>query len=678
MQDSVFKRYVRSIAIIIIVGIVVTLFVMPAFSVSVEDNGFLGMLDTFGENLANPFGSLAKVFSGKDENAGYKSTYGNNVKLFWLVYVLCVLYVWYKMKPKREYDNIEHGSSDWATMSERNKTLNKSEGFILAEKTCLPVDRRGNLNLLIAGGSGSGKSASYVIPNATQLLGSYVFTDPKGELYDRTAGYFKKNGYKIQTLNLVKPEYSDAYNPLLHIRNEIDVDIIANTIVKGQSDAKGSDPFWEDMAEILLKALIYYLKARRPTTEQSLASCANLVRAANASTGDNLLGRLMAELPENHPARLNYKSIEIASEKTLSSILSTLQSKLGKFDSKEIQGVTSSNTIEFEALAKEKVALYVIPPDSHSAYNFILTIFFAQMIQQLYDFADSNGGKLQNMVVFMLDEFANIGRIPDFDKKISTSRSRNISFSVIIQTIDQLTDIYEDAAETIMANCDTHLFLGCNSQKTAEYFSKALGEKTIVRDSLSTSRDKDNVKSGSSYSDQIMARPLLTTDEIRRFDPDRAIVLIKGMKPIQEKKYYYFKYPIAKELKACEINHNDPTNVNRGEYSIYNPFIEEQKASMQSMSNTFKTNNTKKKTQVYDEDEKVDVPNINDINIDFNLGDDNKKSSSSIQIDDDDDDEIPQIVSSSKKKKENDFSYDIQKELEAKFDELFGNDSDED
>ena len=679
MQDSVFKRYVKAIIAIIVVGIIVTFFVMPAFSVSVEDNGLLGMLSTFGENLLNPFGSLAKVFLNKDVNIEYNKTYTNCVQMFWVIYILCVLYIWYKMRPKREYDNIEHGSSDWATMSERNKSLSKSEGFILAEKTCLPVNRRGNLNLLIAGGSGSGKSASYVIPNATQLLGSYVFTDPKGELYDRTAGYFKKNGYKIQTLNLVKPEYSDAYNPLLHIRNEIDVDIIANTIVKGQSDAKGSDPFWEDMAEILLKALIYYLKARRPVTEQSLASCANLVRAANASTGDNLLGRLMAELPESHPARLNYKSIEIASEKTLSSILSTLQSKLGKFDSKEIQGVTSSNTIDFEALGKEKVALYVIPPDSHSAYNFILTIFFSQMIQQLYDFADSNGGKLENMVVFMLDEFANIGRIPDFDKKISTSRSRNISFSVIIQTIDQLTDIYEDAAETIMANCDTHLFLGCNSQKTAEYFSKALGEKTIVRDSLSTSRDKDNVKSGSSFSDQIMARPLLTPDEIRRFDPDRAIVLIKGMKPIQEKKYYYFKYPIAKELKACEINHNDATHVNRGEYNIYNPFIEQQKATQTSITSNFSTNN--KKTQTYKENTTGEsIPtNKQDFKLDFDT-DDNRKveSKASIQIDDDDD-EIPQIVSSSsKKKKESEFSYDIQKELEAKFDELFGNDSDED
>ena len=179
-------------------------------------------------------------------------------------------------------------------------------------------------------GSGSGKSASYVIPNACQLLGSYVFTDPKGELYDKTAGYLKEKGYKIKVLNLVRPQKSDGYNPLLHIRNEIDVDVIANTIVKGQAVSSGSDPYWDDMAEMLLKALIYYLKAVRPPEEQNLASCAELVRAANNNGGDNLLTNLMNQLPFDHPARMNYKSIEIAPEKTYGSILSSLQSKLGK------------------------------------------------------------------------------------------------------------------------------------------------------------------------------------------------------------------------------------------------------------------------------------------------------------------------------------------------------------
>ena len=286
-------------------------------------------------------------------------------------------------------------------------------------------------------GSGSGKSASYVIPNAYQLLGSYVFTDPKGELYDKTAGYLKTQGYDIKIFNLVNPKNSDGYNPLIHIQNEIDVDIIANTIVKGQSDVKNqSDPYWDDMAEMLLKALIYYLLATRPPEEQNLASCAELVRAANNSGGGNLLTELMNQLPYDHPARMNYKSIEIAPEKTYSSILSSLQSKLGKFDSRDIADLTSTNTINFEDIGRKKTALYVISSDTHAAYDFLLTIFFSQMIQHLYDCADLNGGALPQPTYFILDEFANIGRIPDFDKKISTSRSRKISFSVILQNLD--------------------------------------------------------------------------------------------------------------------------------------------------------------------------------------------------------------------------------------------------
>ena len=276
-------------------------------------------------------------------------------------------------------------------------------------------------------GSGSGKSASYSIPNAFQMLGSYVFTDPKGELYDKTAGFLQKNGYEIKVLNLVNPENSDGYNPLSHISSELDVDVIANTIVKGQKSEGGSnDPYWDDMAEMLLKSLIYYLIAARPEKEQNLASCAEMVRAANSNGGNNMLTEMINELPYDHPARMYYKSIEIAPEKTYGSILSSLQSKLGKFDSKEIAEVTSTDTIKFSDIGSKKTAVYVISSDTHTAYDFLLTIFFAQMIQQLYNFADQNGGKLKVPVFFILDEFANIGKIPDFDKKISTSRSRKI------------------------------------------------------------------------------------------------------------------------------------------------------------------------------------------------------------------------------------------------------------
>lgn len=489
------------------------------------------------------------------------------------------------------------------------------------------------------GGSGSGKSASYVKPNALQLLGSYVFTDPKGELYDDTAGYFEAKGYDVKVLNLVRPENSDGYNPLQHIKNEIDVDVIANTIVKGQGEGKSSDPFWDDMAEMLMKSLIYYLLATRPPEEQNLASCSELVRAANSNNGNSLLGNLINQLPYDHPARMYYKNIEMLPEKTFGSVLGTLQSKLGKFDSKEIAEVTSTDTIDFNSIGQRKTALFVISSDTHTAYDFLLTIFFSQMIQQLYDFADLQGGALPIPTYFILDEFANIGQIPDFDKKISTSRSRKISFSVILQNLDQLEAVYKDAHETIIGNCDTHIFLGSNSQKTVEYFSKALGEKTISRDNISVNKDKDNWKQGSSHSDQIMGRALMTPDELRRLDDDICIIFEKGIKPIKANKYYYFKYPEGRIIKRYKANHND-VHIDRGKwrkYNPYNPYTEENEQnggisqSLENLDDLFKDD----ETEIKSENNNQEKPESN-------------------------------------KENEKQELTDIQKELEAKFDELFG------
>ena len=497
-------------------------------------------------------------------------------------------------------------------------------------------------------GSGSGKSASYSIPNAFQMLGSYVFTDPKGELYDRTAGFLKQNGYDIKVLNLVNPENSDGYNPLAHISSELDVDVIANTIIKGQkSEGGGSDPYWDDMAEMLLKALMYYLIAARPEEEQNLASCSEMVRAANSNGGGNLLTELINQLPYDHPARMYYKSIEIAPEKTYGSILSSLQSKLGKFDSKEIAEVTSTDTINFSDIGTKKTAVYVISSDTHTAYDFLLTIFFAQMIQQLYNYADENGGKLKTPVFFILDEFANIGKIPDFDKKISTSRSRGISFSVILQNLDQLEAVYEKSYETIMGNCDTHVFLGSNSFKTVEYFSKALGEKTITRGSKSVNRDKNDQRSGYSTSDQIMGRALMTPDELRRMDNDLCIIYEKGLKPVKARKYYYFETNMAKKLAQYEMSHNEFNIGNRGVWRKYNPY------------NPYKP-----------EEEKQDlkVESLDDL---FEDNSDNKKQNFKNNVDNYENDEdlapfLPQ------EDEEEYVEKDLQEELEAKFDELFG------
>ena len=284
------------------------------------------------------------------------------------------------------------------------------------------------------------------------------------------------------------------------------------------------------------------------------------------------------------------------------------------------------------------------------------------MIQQLYDFADQNGGKLKVPTYFILDEFANIGKIPDFDKKISTSRSRKISFSVILQNIDQLEAVYEKSYETIMGNCDTHLFLGSNSYKTVEYFSKALGEKTIERDSVSINRDRQNWKTGKSVSDQVMARALMTPDELRRMDNDDCIIFEKGIKPVKAKKFYYFKHPMAKKLAMHEISHNDIGEIQRGEwrkFNPYNPYVEDKEQrkvenlKVESLDDLFEDEPTSRKEEV-NKPEKVSVATLESKQ---------EESSSSLNLNDFNDAPIlPQ----------EDDEYDLQKELEAKFDELFG------
>ena len=625
----------------------------------------------FAQSIQNPFAGFAEINSNN-----LMAMYLKNVGLFSILFAIFFVIGVAKSAPKNEYTDFEHGSSDWSKNGEQYTVLSNKKGIILAEDNYLPVDKRGNVNVLVVGGSGSGKSASYSIPNAYQLLGSYVFTDPKGELYDRTAGYLKANGYEIKVLNLVKPQNSDGYNPLMHISSEIDVDVIANTIVKGQKTGDGgSDPFWDDSAEMLLKALIYYLMATRPEEEQNLASCAELVRAANSNGGSNLLTELISKLPYDHPARMNYKSIEIAPEKTYSSILSTLQSKLGKFDSKEIAELTSTDTIKFEDIGNRKTAVYVISSDTHAAYDFLLTIFFSQMIQQLYNYADDNGGALKVPTYFILDEFANIGKIPDFDKKISTSRSRKISFSVILQNLDQLEAIYEKSYETIIGNCDTHVFLGSNSYKTVEYFSKALGEKTIERDSISVSKDKQYHRTGQSYSDQVMARALMTPDELRRLDNDLCIIFEKGIKPVKANKFYYFKHKtMASALKRNETSHNDIGELDRGVWRKFNPYNPWTEDKSEKEAENLKVESL---DDLFDDEPKQEENKKEPIKV----GGPNEKVEKEDSVDSDNisslDDmfENTNVVEPEKEKlkiEDKEDTYDLQKELEAKFDELFG------
>ena len=658
-MKKAFEKNKKYLILFLILWVVLEIVLIAPMSVAIAESTsaqgqfeLANFIENFGKEVSS-FTAITRIGS-----AGAGSAFGKGT--LWLT-ILCLVVTAIgiiKSKPKNNYEDIENGSSDWCEGGEQYKILSKNKGIILAEDNYLPVDKIGNVNVLVVGGSGSGKSATYSIPNAYQMLGSYVFTDPKGELYDKTAGYLKANGYDIKVLNLVNPENSDGYNPLMHIQSEIDVDVIANTIIKGQdSDGKGSDPFWDNNAEMLLKSLIYYLLEKRPKEEINLTSCAEMVRAAASSNGTNLLRELMSELPLSHPARTNFQSVEVVagSEKTYSSILSTLQSKLGKFDSQEIANVTSTNTINFEDIANHKTAVYVISSDTHTAYNFLLTIFFAQMIQQLYNYADMNGGRLKVPTYFILDEFANIGQIPDFDKKISTSRSRGISFSVILQNLDQLEAVYEKSYETIMGNCDTHVFLGSNSFKTVEYFSKQLGETTIARDTKSTNRDKNFSKQGYSTSDQIMGRALMTPDELRRMDNGLCIIFEKGLKPIKANKYYYFtKQTMNRRLNQERLDHNNFDAGVRGEWRKFNP----QNPYADSTDKPEQDLKVGSLDDLFEDDVKPITPPTPQAQ---------PKAKQNVV-----EQEAPVLPMEDNTKEDELFSKDLQEELEAKFDELFG------
>ena len=671
-----FKVLKKTIMPITILFLVLCIIILPAFAVAIAYGNFKIIqnsevsisifMDNLKYSLTNPFWSIGEMFRlGQVMDA-----YINIFKIAIFVYYVPILYFMFKPKKKKpEWEKKEHGSAEWAKKGEQYKVLSKKEGILLAKDNYLPVDKRGNINVLVIGGSGSGKSASFVTPNVTNLLGSYVFTDPKGELYDKTASYFRENGYEIKVLNLIQPQNSDGFNPLLNINTDTDLDIVANTIIKGQGGATGGDEYWDNNAMLLLKAIILLLKEVGYKEEINLASCANLVRLANNSGDFNHLDIMMKELEEEkpgHKARKYYESVKLAADKAYSSILSTLQSKLGKFESIDIAALTATNTIDFKEIGDKKTALFVISPDTHTTYDFLLTIFFAQMIQALYDHADSNGGGLKVPVFFFLDEFANIGQIPDFDKKISTSRSRRISFNVILQNLDQLENLYKDSYETIMANCDTHLFLGSNSQKTAEYFSKQLGEITVWDESVSVSESKGKEEKGKSESKSTnkFSRPLMTPDEIRRLGDDECIIIEKGVKPILAQKYYYFKEPGGRVLLNYTANHNE-YKVNRGPWREFdgnmrkNPEDINRELVQQFGGNEKELLGIKSEKNTKGTSKDVRNLGIEDLNNDiYSFSEDAFK-------------EEPRKKEEKKKIIKN-LEVNLEKELEKKFDELFG------
>ena len=565
--------------------ILLILFLATSFAVSMEKAGktakngigyIAAVTDNFTSQITHPIQNFGLIIKYKT----IQKKYYNNLKYGLFAMLGLIGFIEIKIRSEhREYKDIEHGSSAWAK-GEEYEILNKNHGMIFGVGKYLDIDSRFiNKNVLIFGGAGSRKSRGYVMPNILQTLGSYIITDPKGELYDTTAGFLKANGYDVKVVNLVNPDASDTYNPLAHVKTNIDVDILSHAIIENTSGgSKSNDPFWEHAETALLNACIYYVLAKRPPEEQSFASILSIVRAG---ADFDLMDSLFMELPFEHMGRKNYETFRLAVDKTRASVLIGLATRLNPFDTPDMASLMSSNNIDIEGLGKRKTAIYCITPDSHSTFNFIATMFFGQVLQRLYDVADKNGGSLSVPVFFMLDEFANTGRIPEFNQKISTSRSRKINISIILQSLDQLIDLYKDTYENIVSNCDTQVFLGSQAIKTCEYISKSLGEATIYKktESLNSPQSSPlsmfNGKSESmsmTKSDQSMGRSLMTIDELKRLDLWTEIIVIKGMSPIKCRKFDIAEHVRYKECEAARISHNDIKSDSRGEWRIYNPY----------------------------------------------------------------------------------------------------------
>jgi len=677
------RRYKGQLIAIGVFYVIICIEIVGAFSVArnlPENQGaiieiFSNLAETMKNYMKNPFKIIGGLFSVK----GAASMFFTGC--FWLLMFFIGMTIWFLIKngKKHEYEGIESGSSEWSKggeeyrkLADGSEVLNKKEGFILSKTHYLGTDLRKvkiNKNILVVGGSGAGKSACYIKPNILQKLGSYVITDPKGELYRETSGFLKESGYEVKAFNLVNPEYSDRYNPLAHIVDHTSVDIIAHTIVTGATKGAGSnDPFWDETAKMLLKACIYYVISVLPKEEQNISSCLNIIRQGGAD-GEVFKKLFTNELKPEHPGRKEYENFSTAADKTMQSIVVSTISKITAFDTPAMQRITTSNNIDFDDLGKKKVALFVITSASDSTYDFISTIFFSQLLQKLYVQADRNGGTLSNQVYFLLDEFANIGQIPDFNKKLSTTRSLGISISIVVQSLDQLEALYKDNYENILGNCDTHLFLGSQSIKTCEYFSKSLGQKTIKFESKSKNRDKDNLSTqGISLSEQRQGRELMTIDELKRMSPDDEILLIRGLKPIMAKKAWYFRYhPMRDIAKRTEIR-----NISEM------PKTEEVEVKMMDVQKHI-NDRIKKAKEVLQSKSEIVVPEI-DIGGGTNLSETKAKTNNDIDIDLN----SKQIVEKTEsfnfvkdivQNKETEM-IDLQKELERKFDEIFGTTSD--
>ena len=472
----------------------------------------------------------------------------------------------------------EHGSAKWGdarSIVKRYQARRFEDNKLLTQNFRMGLDgrkHRRNLNTLVCGGSGAGKTRFYAKPNLYQASGkvSYVCLDPKGELLRDSGALLEAKGYDVRVLDLLNMEKSHCYNPFVYLQSDNDVQRLVTNLFKATTP-KGSqsqDPFWDTAASMLLLALIFFLRYEAPADEQNFSMVMEMLRAADVreedetylSPLDELFERLEMREPD-HIAVKYYKNYRSGSAKTLKSIQITLAARLEKFNLESLAALTMTDELDLPSLGEKPVALFALIPDNDTSFNFLVSLLYTQLFQQLFYVADRKyGGALPVPVHFLMDEFANVSLPDDFDKILAVMRSRQVFVSIIIQNIAQLKALFEKQWESIVGNCDELLYLGGNEQSTHKYVSELLGKETIDTNTYGQSRGRSG-----SYSTnwQISGRELLDAAEVRLLDNRYALLFIRGERPIQDEKFDILKHPnvaLSADGKAPPYEHGKADN----------------------------------------------------------------------------------------------------------------------
>ena len=474
--------------------------------------------------------------------------------------VILRMAVYLKGKNAKKYRHgIEYGSARWGTAADiapymdkdffQNIPMTQTERITMASRPKQPKYAR-NKNILVIGGSGSGKTRFFCKPSLLQAHSSYVCTDPKGTLLPEIGTFLERKKYRIKCLNLINFRKSMKYNPLAYIRSEKDILKLVNALImntKGEGE-KSSEDFWVKAERLYYSALIGYIWYEATEEEKNFITLLDLINASEAREDDetyqssvDLLFSQLEEREPDHFAVKQYRKFKMAAGKTLKSILISCGARLAPFDIKELRDLMEYDELELDTLGDQKTALFVILSDTDSTFNFVAALMYSQLFNLLCDKADDfYGGRLPVHVRLILDEFANIGQIPNFDKLIATIRSREISASIILQSQSQLKTIYKDAADTIVGNCDTTLFLGGKEKSTLKELSELLGKETIDLYNQSENRGSQ-VSHGLSY--QKLGKELMTQDELAVMDGGKCIFMLRGVRPFLSDKYDLTRHP---------------------------------------------------------------------------------------------------------------------------------------